>query len=208
MTTLISDKTKNSICEYQTYRKDDYNVISWYQNKQRITKRIAKRAPIPSYLDYSHKIHLATFIISNSLVFKIKNYTFQLPPSFNNIKEAIEESSFILDLSDNWDDENALKVPDNVWLNAIRFLIQYSIEIDKNYNSIIKPPSIMPCSDGSIDLFWNVNNFRMLINFRNSEQNEAYYYADKFCDNTQFKGSFLIDSYQEHIESWLKNMKY
>ncbi|NCX95970.1 MAG: hypothetical protein EBX41_06095 [Chitinophagia bacterium] len=146
-------------------------------------------------------------LASSPLSFQIKHHSFSLPLTLSHIQAAIQNSASILDLDDSWDDEGAVKVPDAVWLDAIEFLIGYSTAIFKNYHVVIAAPSILPCADGSVDLEWRANKARMLINFRNDSSKEAHYYGDRLSDSTQFKGTFPTHIYQEHIASWLKNLK-
>lgn len=155
----------------------------------------------------SSKLDVDFFVRPTHNFFLFNGQSLTLPNSLSHLEGVIMDSGFIFDLEENWDDEGALKISNKSIWNAIHFLINYSTFVLKEYNIILKEPTLLPCSDGSVDLTWNNDTARMLINFRNSDDNEAHYYGDLYSDITQFKGSFTTGNFQEHIAMWLKLFK-
>ena len=77
---------------------------------------------------------------------------------------SINESRWILELNDNWDDGGSCSYKEEVWERARKFLFKLAVESAKKYSFTIFIPSILPGPDGSIDLHWKMNDYEFLVN--------------------------------------------
>ena len=103
----------------------------------------------------------------------------------------------MLDLNDNWDDEGSKKFEEITWLSAIKFLLDYAKTIFKERKIEIKSPKIYHGPKGSIDIMWEVEKFRMVVNV-NKNGEDAMFYADNYKD--QFtEGSFKIKQFSPNL---------
>jgi hypothetical protein len=127
-----------------------------------------------------------------------------LPRSLKHIKASIDSSRFILELTDNWDENGALKVSKDVYFTASTFLKKYGLYILNDLETIISAPEINPVKDGSIDLEWHTPHARMLINVRNN--GEIAYYGDNNADLNSIKGKIMADTIQKFLAVWMTKL--
>ncbi|OYD43933.1 hypothetical protein [Sphingobacterium cellulitidis] len=134
---------------------------------------------------------------------------FTLPESLAHILEELEYSKGIsYSFTNNWDDEGAKSVPTRVYSTAVRFLVVYSKTLDKQ-GIIIDAPEINPTPNGAIDLSWRTEDARLLIKFKEVEENKigAKFYGDHYVDGTDKSGSVEIDSFDSSLLEWMKILK-
>lgn len=137
---------------------------------------------------------------------QIKGLKFSFPVELVHILNEIEDSSNIIDLDKNWDDEGALQISFNTWEKATLFISNYSKWIYNNQNIVISEPDIAAVSDGSIDLTWYSKQARLLVNIKAIET-AASYYGDYFTENNNIKGNIPINEINEFFAYWLKIFK-
>ena len=137
---------------------------------------------------------------------QIRGLKFSFPFELIHILNEIENSSNIIDLDKNWDDEGALQISFNTWKKATLFISNYSKWIYNNQNVIISEPDIAAVSDGSIDLTWSSEHARLLVNIKEAETT-ASYYGDYFTENNNIKGNIPMNEINEFFAYWLKVFK-
>lgn len=112
----------------------------------------------------------------------------KLPIHFKDLAEKIEESKYMLDFKDNWDDEGSIRYKKETWIRAIKFIINYLKWAKEKADSIIKIPNIAHGPNGSIDIYWNDKNYRMLINIPENPESPFSIYGDDY-ENNKVKGT-------------------
>lgn len=183
----IKDNKKSSsevrisnISQYDNYLPEDYNDnVQWNKlfSDFSITRKIVKTEK--DYIFEGKKL--------GSLSIEI----------YENIFKAIDKSKYILDLSDDWDDEGAKGYSKSTWILAIGFLLRYlkQLNIDFNINPIV--PKIYHAPNSSIDILWETSTCRILINIQDGGE-RAFFYADNLKDQTT-EGSFAINNYNIYL---------
>ncbi len=137
--------------------------------------------------------------LSRTIEVKIgEDYSFSLPIEFQDLAEQIKESTSILDFPDNWDDEGSISYKTETLIRAIDFIIKYAIWIWDEKKVIIDTPSILPSTNGSIDLFWKNNESILLINIPTYSGSIAKFYGDNNAD-TKIEGEFPVESYNQGV---------
>lgn len=137
----------------------------------------------------------------------VDDFNFAIPKEVEHIENYILNTKHLLYLKDGWDDEGGKIVPKNLWYNVMNFLLNINSKIYSDYKLLINEPSILPCPDGSLDLCWDNNKARILINFRNLDTMEAYYYGDLYTIESKIKGNFIGDSFNNEILHFITNFK-
>jgi len=133
--------------------------------------------------------------------------TYKIDDKLKHISSEIETSKYILELEESWDDEGALSVPQFVWERGISFLLNYSIWINKNHETVIDTPEINPCKDGSVDLVWRNTNARFLINFKNQKEIAGTYYGDEYNNKNRIKNAVdNVNQIDEVLAIWMKKL--
>ena len=64
------------------------------------------------------------------------------------------------------------------------------------------PPSIGPCPDGSIDLLWNTDRFKLLINVQPNDSEASDFYGET-PDGLIVKGNFRPSTHKFGFLDWL-----
>jgi hypothetical protein len=138
----------------------------------------------------------------------IVNKDIFIPSDLTDLVQEINDSKYILDLQENWDENGALPISPKVYLKAIVFLTTYAKQIFNIHKTIIQSPEINPCPDGSIDLSWRTDLVRLLINFRiKDDQVTAVFYRDHYNNQNSNKGSLTLDTIDESFFVWMKLLK-
>ncbi len=120
------------------------------------------------------------------------NLLISLPKQLDYLFDAINKSKYILNLEDNWDDEGAEKYNSDTLNNAIGFVIAFADRINQDSHHQIYVPKILHGPDKSIDIFWEEDGFRLIINIEESG-NKASFYWDDGKDLSQFiEGTFEL----------------
>ena len=120
------------------------------------------------------------------------------------LKQEIQNSKYILKLTNNWDENGALPISPMIYDSAIRFLQNYTLFIFKKYKTIIETPSINPVNNGSIDLEWHTPNARLLVNIRDTQN--AYYYGDQHKNINSIKGSISFETIENFFAVWMTKL--
>jgi hypothetical protein len=118
----------------------------------------------------------------------------ELPAELSEIAQVIEESKYILELTDNFDEEGAKACEFATWERAVRFLVEYSGWVFKSFHYVIDCPKIYDGPHGSIDMLWRTDRYRWLINFPEDSTQPASFYGDDFKLD-QLKGTFNPSHY-------------
>ena len=116
---------------------------------------------------------------------------------FNELFIEIEKSKYILDLEDDYDDEGAESYSKEIWEKSTQFLISNAKNIYKQESKIIDVPSIFHGPDGSIDILWQKEDYRLLINI---DKNEIVsFYGDYYREAKKIKGEEKLDQVKSNF---------
>ena len=136
--------------------------------------------------------------------------SYGLPKDLEHISKAISEAQFIPNLQNDWDDNNALKIPTQIFERAIQFVKSYALFLYDKYGFLLVEPSIMPVPDGSIDISWNTPNASLLICIKNQQDEVAYYYGEFFENDQKVDSNGQIPTnttMASFANSWLRNIQ-
>ena len=138
----------------------------------------------------------------------IEGLDFVVPSRFSELAEQIRKSAYILEYEDNWDDEGSIAYSKKTFSAAINFAIEYSKAIWEEKFVLIHAPKISPGPEGSIDLLWDKQTYRLLINIHPDPKQTASFYGDNRTPIPHIKGDFyLADEPNSAIMILLLNAK-
>lgn len=83
--------------------------------------------------------------------------------NMKNIEQAIQESQYIPDLKENWDDDGAKPITHETYIRAINILRDINNVFLAKRSCEVPVPNIAPCPNGSIDICWK-SDVHLLIN--------------------------------------------
>jgi hypothetical protein len=110
-------------------------------------------------------------------------------PDFSQIEAAIGASHKLVDLPENWDDEGAAQIPRTTWELAANVLRVAARTAQRRFGYVLPAPTIGPCADGSIDLYWGRGpDFTLLINVKAGDGETSDYYGER--QKTRIQGPF------------------
>lgn len=107
------------------------------------------------------------------------------------VQKEIQESKYILDLADNWDDEGSKGYQLSTWQRATSFLSNLSAKAWDSFRVTIDAPKIYHGPDGSIDVFWKTDKYQILANIPEDPSLPATFYGSNFKKDS-IKGTFDI----------------
>lgn len=121
----------------------------------------------------------------------------ELPIELKALAEALNESRWMLDLHNNWDDEGSPGYAKATWERTARFLID-SAKFVQGLGLVFAIPKVQNGPEGTIDLYWETSYAKLLLNIPVEWEAPANYYGHK-TDGSETRG-FLNTA---HIEPWL-----
>jgi hypothetical protein len=125
-----------------------------------------------------------------------------IPAALGHVKAAIENSRYILDLEDDWDEEGATGYAPSTWSRATDFLLKNALSLWEDYGVFIASPRILPGPDGSIDLHWRVGDHELLTNIPSDVAQPASYYGNSKRGDV-IKGSLDTSTNNVWLLVWL-----
>jgi len=123
-----------------------------------------------------------------------------LPAELEALAAAIEQSKYILNLENDFDEANGVAYSPETWGKAIRFIAGYAQWLFDVFGKVIFTPKIYHGPEGSIDLYWENPRFNLLINIPAGDE-PATFYGDNYGSQviegkfnpTQFHQALLPD---------------
>jgi hypothetical protein len=211
METVLENTLDQKPYQKKAYRACCDKIWEVTPAKYMIAKSYIRKMKVPND-QYNNWLYLAPvnwlkYDDKFSFMLKIYRRSYFIPNQLKSIALAINESKWICNLKEDWDYDGASIIDKEIYLSAIDFLINYSIDIFKKTGIVINTPEINPCKDGSIDLSWRTTTARMLVNIRKTvDELLAYYYGDLSNNKSPIKGNVHLDSVYEHLATWMKSL--
>jgi hypothetical protein len=123
--------------------------------------------------------------------------------NLEEIDHLIGSSRKMLELEEDWDGEGASPIAESTWQRAVDFLRGAASTLWSKYNLQMESPSIVPASDGSIDLHWKLSNRELLINIPPKQNEWADYYGDNKRGGNIVKGTLNTEAPNYWLFVWL-----
>jgi hypothetical protein len=120
-----------------------------------------------------------------------------IPEKLSYLFTNIDKSKSILLLKNNWDDEGSEKYEETTWVSSVKFLFDYAKTLFQNYSIEIKSPKIYPGPKSSIDIIWEVEKYRLVVNV-NKNGEDAMFYADNY-KNQITEGTFKLTNFDRFL---------
>jgi hypothetical protein len=98
---------------------------------------------------------------------------FTRAPRFAALQSAIDDSKALTNLPADWDEAGAKPIAKATWESAVEALRAAARTSFRRFNYALPVPSIGPCADGSVDLYWNTQKFTLLINVQPNDSAKA-----------------------------------
>ncbi len=200
-------KTSTLNPSFKSSKKSTYNYLN--NNSFGISRESDKISDkMKSFLDHFFiPVSNSECMLPSPLEISITpDFTIKLPCHFKDLGDNIEKSKSILDLQDNWDDEESPGYKEETLIQSIKFITNYAEWIWDKLKIVIDPPKILPGPDGSIDLLWRKKKYGLLINIPDYPKKIATFYGDDNKDE-KIKGQFDIQSSNQGIFLCLLNQK-
>ena len=116
-----------------------------------------------------------------------------LPDTLLSLQKSIEKSKYILDLQANWDGENAEVYTEDVWIKAVSFLCEFSIDIYNTFGKTPITPAIYHGPEGSIDILWKTDDLNLLLNIPKDDQPATF--SGENSLGQEYEGSLNTNNY-------------
>lgn len=151
--------------------------------------------------------------VDKFIIVEICGQELKLARQLKSIADEIDYSKSLFDLADNWDEQGAKKLEENVYINAVKFLVNYSNYIFTKFQTIIQSPEMGLCPDGSIDISWVTESCRLLVNIKERDGNIYglfYGYTSVKKDDKIYKypkeGAIDLTNIDPLLSQWMLNL--
>ena len=125
-----------------------------------------------------------------------------VPPNFDQIVAAIEESRKLLDWEDDWDEEGSPGYEEAMWQRGAGFLKDNALRLWEEYGACVEAPRVLPGPNGSIDIHWHTGDHELLINIPADRSKLAPYYGDTPTGHS-VKGTLDTSAENQWLLMWL-----
>lgn len=137
--------------------------------------------------------------LADSVKIKIGDSSIEdLPKELEYVGQIIDDSKYILELGNDWDDEGSEGYSKHTWVRSITFLTRFMKWAYLKYNKKVERPKIYHGSNGSIDILWENSKYRLLINIPKDKNNSAQFYGDDYKKES-VKGTFDTNNYHKEL---------
>lgn len=121
----------------------------------------------------------------------------KIPISSKSLIAILEKAKYILRLEEDWDDEGAMPYSIDSWKAGAQFLISFYSWLHVNAKGSLHNPKMHHGPNGTIDIAWNEDNFRLFINI-DKENNVGTFYSDT-VNNQYSEGQFSLTNVRYHM---------
>jgi len=111
---------------------------------------------------------------------------------------ALKECRDLLALSADWDDAGALTIRTETVEAACSLLKSAHSRSMQRYGRSLPMPRVSACSDGSIDLFWKTEAYRLLINVQPADVSESDFYGET-QSGLKLRGTFPASAHDLEV---------
>ncbi len=155
---------------------------------------------------YGVREKVKTFIEEENLQVELNNSIItDLHFRFIEIYQEIENSKYILELDDDWDDEGGVAYQESTWKRTIQFISSYTKWVFDEISLVIPTPKIAPGPNGTIDILWKSSNYRLLINIPDNLKKQASFYGDNYSTDT-IEGTFNPSNFNQGLLLTILNL--
>ena len=146
-----------------------------------------------------------TRTLSPASIVAVGNKEYKFPIALHRIAAHIKEAKEILSYPDNWDDEGAEATDESTFIKAADFLNSYAIFIEHNYGATLATPYMDILRDGSISIHWETKRGLMIIIFKKTSIEKAYFFAERLADKVEIKSAVIVGAEPDEIlAQWMK----
>lgn len=117
------------------------------------------------------------------------------------VANAVEHSRWMLELKNDWDGEGSPGYLEETWRRGVSFLLQNALSLRERFQLVIDTPKIHNGPEGSIDIYWNTPNGRLLINIPPESKGSASFYGCNL-NGHEIKGTLSLNSDNNWLLLW------
>ena len=121
----------------------------------------------------------------------------QLEHQFVELFREINESKYIMDIPDDYDGSGSRSYKFEVWKSACKFVVDYYTFLYERTGRIPPVPKIYHGPDGSIDIHWDYDQFKLLINIEEASSVATFY--GSYADGQEIEGSFNYEAFTPQL---------
>ena len=133
----------------------------------------------------------------------LKSDGFEIAEIFIDLADAIRESTYILDLEEDWDDEGSPAYCEKTWRDSIRFVIELMTEAWKLSGIAPASPRIHHGPGGGIDFHWDLQDKELLVHYPPEADECGDYYGETNDGKHQIRGVIEPGDRRSDILLWL-----
>ena len=118
-----------------------------------------------------------------------------------SLQEEMEKSKELLKLKDDFDGEGSPHYDEETLKRTWEFLKLYEEKLQEN-NKKLEVPDIGPGPHGTIDVYWNTNDFTLLINIPVDPSKRIAYSGHE--KSSKIKGGIGISEYNSELAHFMR----
>ena len=126
-----------------------------------------------------------------------------LATDHDDISSVIRAARELTVLEDNWDKEGSQGYSLNTWKRVKRFVMRQAVLSESLLRATLPVPAINPADQGSIDVFWQLSDRQLLVNFPADETAPITYYGQNIAGNNTISGRTTGREQRLDLVAWL-----
>jgi len=157
--------------------------------------------PLDSFSNFSGREDLSLWDAPD----KVPITVVQLPPDrrLEGIRSAVQSARELTELGENWDGEGSRGYSLNTWKRVKRFVLRQAALSESLLRATLPVPAINPADQASLDVFWQLSDRQLLVNFPADENAPITYYGQNSAGNNTISGRTTGREHRLDLVAWL-----
>ncbi len=170
----------NSFISLSKEEKKDLITEMTFQSEDISPKEIVDIISRKMLIDNNRLLRNIT--ISNYTI-ELSEQRIELPYQLEKLYDAIDKSRYLIGYKE-IDEDTGIETlyEKTTWERSIKFLAQLGKWAFEKHDLVIDAPKIYDGPNGSIDMYWKSDSYRLMINFPTNENTAPSYYGDDYAD--------------------------
>ncbi len=125
------------------------------------------------------------------------------PRRRDGIRTAVQSARALTELGENWDGEGSQGYSLNTWRRVKKFMVTHAFVSQSLFRATLPVPAINPADQGSMDVFWRLNDRQLLVNFPAEETAPITYYGQNDRGDNTISGRTTGRERRLDLVAWL-----
>lgn len=151
------------------------------------------------YMNHVYLLEKSLVEPTNQRIRITEDYSIELPNELKGIAEEIKDAVNFIENNEDCDLDEGELYSHLTLKNAATFLADYSIWVFDEHGFVIPKPKLYPGPDGTIDILWKNEQFKLLVNIKSHPDLSATFFGKTTNGEEFVEGKFKIGNINQNV---------